>query len=168
FGSMRCDCGEQLQGAIDRIAAEGAGLILYMAQEGRGIGLVNKLRAYRLQDAGFDTIEANEFLGFMADERDWLMAALMLRRLGIDAIRLLTNNPAKVTTLRAHGIEVVERVPHAFAANPHNHGYLATKAARSGHLLGHPMPRSERLAIGRAGDEGPADPAPAEAGPEEG
>ncbi|UCH74937.1 MAG: GTP cyclohydrolase II [Rhodospirillales bacterium] len=135
LGSLRCDCGEQLRGAIQTIAADGAGVLLYLAQEGRGIGLVNKLRAYRLQDEGFDTIDANERLGFEADARAYRPAATMLRALGINRVRLLTNNPAKVKGLCACGIEVVERVPHAFPANAHNDRYLSTKAARAGHLL---------------------------------
>ena len=146
LGSLRCDCGDQLSGAVRRIAAEGNGLILYLAQEGRGIGLVNKLRAYRLQDAGLDTVEANEHLGFMDDERDWLMAAIMLRQLGHARIRLLTNNPAKVSMLERHGIEVVERVPHEFAANPHNRAYLATKAEKCGHHLEQQALRPSRSA----------------------
>jgi len=110
-------------------------VLLYLAQEGRGIGLVNKLRAYRLQDEGFDTIDANERLGFAADARAYRPAAMMLRALGVTRVRLLTNNPAKVKGLAACGIEVVERVPHAFPANGHNDRYLSTKAARAGHLL---------------------------------
>ena len=135
LASLRCDCGEQLQGAIATIAAAGGGVLLYLAQEGRGIGLVNKLRAYQLQDAGFDTIDANEQLGFDADERVYLPAAEMLRQLGITAVRLLTNNPDKVAALQRYGINVVERVPHVFPANGHNERYLATKATRSGHIL---------------------------------
>ena len=147
LGSLRCDCGDQLQGAIHRIAEEGSGIVLYLAQEGRGIGLVNKLRAYRMQDEGLDTIEANEHLGFLADERDWLMPAIMLQQMGIHRIRLLTNNPTKVSMIQRHGIEVAERVPHAFAANPHNQAYLATKAERGGHYLDHDiacLPRAAR------------------------
>jgi len=135
LASLRCDCGEQLQGAIATIAAAGGGVLLYLAQEGRGIGLGNKLRAYQLQDAGFDTIDANEQLGFDADERVYLPAAEMLRQLGIGAVRLLTNNPDKVAALQRYGIAVVERVPHVFPANGHNERYLATKATRSGHFL---------------------------------
>lgn len=135
LGSLRCDCGDQLRGAIREIAAHGAGVLLYLAQEGRGIGLVNKLRAYRLQDEGFDTIDANERLGFEADARAYRPAATMLRALGVTRVRLLTNNPAKVEGLSACGIEVAERVPHAFPANGHNNRYLSTKAARAGHLL---------------------------------
>lgn len=135
LASLRCDCGEQLQGAITTIAAAGGGVLLYLAQEGRGIGLVNKLRAYQLQDAGFDTIDANEQLGFDADERVYLPAAEMLRQLGYANVRLLTNNPEKVAALQRYGIAVTERVPHVFPANGHNERYLATKATRSGHLL---------------------------------
>lgn len=135
LGSLRCDCGEQLKGAIRTMAAAGGGVVLYMAQEGRGIGLINKLRAYDLQDRGLDTVDANLALGYEADERDFRPAAEMLRALGHQRIRLLTNNPAKVQALGAHGIEVVERVPHAFPANGHNAGYLSTKARRAGHML---------------------------------
>jgi GTP cyclohydrolase II len=135
LGSLRCECGEQLRGAVKAIAEAGGGVLVYLAQEGRGIGLVNKLRAYRLQDAGFDTIEANEQLGFEADERVYQPAAEMLRQLGYSHVRLLTNNPEKVAALARFGIEVLERVPHAFAPNPHNARYLETKAARSGHLF---------------------------------
>ena len=135
LGSLRCDCGDQLRGAISAIAKEGSGVLLYLAQEGRGIGLVNKLRAYALQDQGFDTVDANEQLGFDDDERVYLPAVRMLRCLGISRVRLLTNNPAKVGALARHGIEVAERVAHAFPSNAHNAGYLQTKAKRSGHLL---------------------------------
>jgi len=135
LGSLRCDCGDQLRGAIHEIAGHGGGLLLYLAQEGRGIGLVNKLRAYELQDRGFDTIEANEQLGFEADERVYLPAAQMLRQLGFARVRLLTNNPAKVEGLERCGIVVDERVPHAFPSNPHSEIYLRTKAGRGGHLL---------------------------------
>ncbi len=134
LGSLRCDCGDQLRGAIDAIAEAGSGLLLYLAQEGRGIGLVNKLRAYRLQDRGADTVEANEQLGFDADERVYLPAAEMLRRLGFRRVRLLTNNAEKVAALTRCGIVVEERVPHRFPPNRHNDFYLATKAARFGHL----------------------------------
>ena len=135
LGSMKCDCGEQLRGAISMIAAEGNGVLLYLAQEGRGIGLINKLRAYRLQDQGFDTIAANERLGFDADERLFEPAAVMLKLLGIDQVRLMTNNPDKVAGLERCGIAVAERVPHAFPANTHNEQYLKTKKKRSGHYL---------------------------------
>ena len=135
LASLRCDCGDQLRGAIATLAAAGGGVLLYLAQEGRGIGLVNKLRAYQLQDAGFDTVDANEQLGFDADERVYLPAAEMLRQLGFRTVRLLTNNPEKVAALERYGIRVAERVPHVFPANGHNERYLRTKATRSGHLL---------------------------------
>ena len=135
LGSLRCDCGDQLRGAIARMAAEGHGVLLYLAQEGRGIGLVNKLRAYALQDRGLDTLDANRALGWGADERSFLIAATMLRELGIGRLRLLTNNPAKVEALAACGIEVVSREPIVIPANGVDDVYLATKAARFGHLL---------------------------------
>jgi GTP cyclohydrolase II len=135
LGSLKCDCGSQLRGAIEVIAKAGGGVLLYLAQEGRGIGLINKLRAYRLQDQGFDTIEANERLGFEPDERLYGIAARMLRLLGYKSVRLLTNNPDKVSALDAEGISVVERVPHAFPDNPHNRGYIKTKAEKAGHLF---------------------------------
>ncbi len=133
LGSLRCDCGDQLRGAVAAIAEAGSGVLLYLSQEGRGIGLVNKLRAYEVQDGGADTAQANEALGFDADERIYLPAAGMLRDLGIARVRLLTNNPHKVSALTRCGIAVEERVPHAFPANSHNDFYLATKAARFGH-----------------------------------
>ena len=135
LASLRCDCGDQLRGAIRRMAEEGSGVLLYLAQEGRGIGLTNKLRAYMLQDSGLDTVEANHHLGFGGDERDFWAAAAMLRQLGIERVRLLTNNPAKIAQLTQYGIEVAGRVPHVFEANAHNRDYLLTKAVRSGHML---------------------------------
>ena len=135
LGSLRCDCGDQLRGAIAQINEAGGGVLLYLAQEGRGIGLVNKLRAYELQDSGFDTLDANLQLGFDDDERVYLPAAEMLRLLGISRIRLMTNNPAKVEGLARHAITVTERVPHIFPSNGHNALYLRTKATRSGHLF---------------------------------
>ncbi|MEM7444026.1 MAG: GTP cyclohydrolase II [Pseudomonadota bacterium] len=135
LGSLRCDCGPQLRGAIEEIAKQGGGVLLYLAQEGRGIGLVNKLRAYQLQDAEFDTVDANEMLGYEADERLYLPAAEILSQLGFTDIRLMTNNPDKVNDLRAHGINVSERVAHVFPANGHNEFYLHTKKVRTGHLL---------------------------------
>jgi GTP cyclohydrolase II len=135
LGSLKCDCGEQLRGAVKTIAANGGGILLYLAQEGRGIGLINKLRAYRLQDQGYDTLEANERLGFEADERVYAVAARMLQLLGFAAVRLLTNNPDKVEGLAQAGITVAERVPHAFPSNRHNEFYLRTKAEKAGHLL---------------------------------
>jgi GTP cyclohydrolase II len=135
LGSLRCDCGDQLRGAIREIGRAGSGILIYLAQEGRGIGLVNKLRAYQLQDDGADTVEANEQLGFDADERVYMPAAEILKDLGFTRVRLMTNNPEKVTALGRFGIEVTERVPHAFPANPHNERYLKTKATKSGHLF---------------------------------
>jgi GTP cyclohydrolase II len=139
LGSLRCDCGPQLDAALSEIAAEavrgGWGVLLYLRQEGRGIGLVNKLRAYRLQDQGFDTLEANRRLGFPAEARDFALAARMLALLGVSQVRLLTNNPAKVAALEAAGVTVAERVPHKLPANPHNARYLATKRDNAGHLL---------------------------------
>jgi GTP cyclohydrolase II len=136
FGSLKCDCGPQLKEALHIIGANGGGILLYLRQEGRGIGLANKIRAYSLQDRGLDTVDANQRLGFADDERDYGHAAAMLRALGIDEVRLLTNNPNKVAGLEAAGIKVAERVPHHMPANPHNADYLATKRKRSGHLLG--------------------------------
>jgi GTP cyclohydrolase II len=135
LGSLRCDCGQQLRGAIRHMRQAGGGIVLYLFQEGRGIGLVNKLRAYTLQDHGHDTIDANEMLGFGADERCYAAPATMLRQLDCTRVRLLTNNPDKVRALKMQGIAVVERVPHAFPANDHNLAYLRTKALRSGHFL---------------------------------
>ena len=135
LGSLRCDCGPQLQAALDRMGQAGHGVLLYLAHEGRGIGLINKLRAYQLQDCGLDTVDANQHLGFEPDERSYRAAAVMLRHLGVDRVRLLTNNPAKVEALAREGVDVVERVPHATPPNRHNAGYLTTKASRSGHLL---------------------------------
>lgn len=135
LGSMRCDCGEQLRGAIRRMADDGAGVLLYLAQEGRGIGLINKLRAYELQDRGLDTMDANRVLGWGADERNFLVGAAMLQIMGIRRVRLLTNNPDKLEAMAACGIEVAGREPHLFAANGINDEYLATKASRFGHML---------------------------------
>ena len=136
LGSLRCDCGDQLRGAIRRMREDGAGVLLYLAQEGRGIGLVNKLRAYALQDRGLDTIDANRALGWDADERSFLIAATMLKRLGIGRIRLLTNNPEKVEALTGFGIDIVERVGHVVPPNGVNDAYLATKRRRFGHMIG--------------------------------
>ena len=134
FGSLRCDCGPQLQVALSHMAEEGAGVLLYLRQEGRGIGLINKLRAYRLQETGLDTLDANSHLGFEQDERDFGSAARMLHALGLHRVRLLTNNPVKVDTMVSHGIDVVQRVPLSIAANRHNLRYLRTKVQRAGHL----------------------------------
>jgi len=135
LGSLKCDCGPQLEAALAEIAASGWGILLYLRQEGRSIGLVNKLRAYALQDQGFDTVDANHRLGFQDDERDFAVAARMLEKIGRRTIRLLTNNPRKVAALEAEGIEVVERVPLKAGAGAHNQAYLDTKRDRSGHQL---------------------------------
>jgi len=135
FGSLRCDCGEQLRNGVARIAASGGGLLLYLAQEGRGIGLANKLRAYALQDAGADTVDADAALGFSPDERRFRIAAEMLQSLGVQRVRLLTNNPRKVAALEADGIEVTDREAVYGRLNEHNRRYLRAKADRSGHLL---------------------------------
>jgi len=134
FGSLKCDCGPQLREALRIIGKAGGGILLYLRQEGRGIGLANKLRAYALQDRGLDTVDANHRLGFADDERDYAHAAAMLKALGVDEVRLLTNNPAKVAGLESAGIKVAERVPHHMPVNPHNADYLATKRKKSGHL----------------------------------
>lgn len=133
--SLRCDCGFQLEAALSAIADAGRGALLYLRQEGRGIGLINKIRAYRLQDAGADTVEANEQLGFPADMRDFAIAHDMLAALGVSRVRVMTNNPEKIDTLRAVGIDVVERVPLQVGRNPHNDRYLGTKAEKLGHLF---------------------------------
>jgi GTP cyclohydrolase II len=133
--SMRCDCGPQLQAAMHKIALAGRGVIFYLRQEGRGIGLLNKIKAYHLQDQGADTVEANEQLGFGADMRDYSILKPMLEHLNIKALRLLTNNPRKVKALQDMGINVVERLPHQTGRNPHNAKYLETKQGKLGHLF---------------------------------
>jgi len=135
LGSLKCDCGAQLDAALRQMNAEGAGVLLYLNQEGRGIGLANKMRAYSLQDQGFDTVEANHRLGFEDDERDFRIAAEILKRMGFSAVRLLTNNPAKIAMMEATGIRVTDRVPLKVGRTRQNAAYLATKAAKSGHLL---------------------------------
>ncbi|KAF0284264.1 GTP cyclohydrolase II [Spiribacter roseus] len=135
FGSLRCDCGEQLRSAVGTIADEGGGILLYLAQEGRGIGLANKLRAYGLQDTGLDTVDADRLLGFGADERRYEVAAAMLDDLGISRVRLMTNNPGKIAALERHGIQIAGREAVHGALNRHNERYLTTKAERAGHWL---------------------------------
>jgi 3,4-dihydroxy 2-butanone 4-phosphate synthase/GTP cyclohydrolase II len=135
FGSKRCDCGEQLERAMETIAAEGEGLVLYLRQEGRGIGIANKVRAYTLQDQGADTIEANALLGFPADLRTYKCAGCILSFLGVKSVRLMTNNPLKLEELSKHGVKVTERVPIEIPANPENARYLATKKEQMGHML---------------------------------
>ncbi len=135
LGSMRCDCGPQLHHALERIEQEGRGIVLYHQAEGRGIGLVNKLRAYALQDAGYDTYDANVMLGFPPDARNYEIPAEMLKKIGVKSVRLLTNNPEKVAELEQYGIKVTERVPHELPPHLHNREYLKTKKERFGHLL---------------------------------
>ena len=137
--SLRCDCGFQLDHALQRIASEKRGALIYLRQEGRGIGLANKIRAYELQDRGADTVEANAHLGFGADLRDYGLAVDILKSLGISRLRLLTNNPRKLNALTEGGLTVVERVPIECGRNPHNEGYLSAKADKLGHLLHAPL-----------------------------
>ncbi|HVX97068.1 MAG TPA: GTP cyclohydrolase II [Polyangia bacterium] len=133
LGSLKCDCREQLDAAIDRIAAEGTGVVVYLRQEGRGIGLGNKVRAYALQNSGADTVEANLALGFEADERRYDLAAAILQDLGVRSVRLLTNNPTKVAGLRAYGVTISERIAHWVGENQYNSDYLAVKRRKMGH-----------------------------------
>jgi GTP cyclohydrolase II len=135
LGSLRCDCRDQLGVALERIAREPCGVLLYLRQEGRGIGLLNKIRAYALQDTGLDTVDANVALGFRDDERDYAVAAHMIASLTVRSVRVLTNNPRKVEQLKGYGISVSDRVPHVIPANEYNRFYLQTKASRSGHFI---------------------------------
>jgi GTP cyclohydrolase II len=135
LGSLKCDCGDQLQGAMRLMATAGGGVLVYLAQEGRDIGLLNKMRAYALQDDGMDTVDANHALGFDTDERVFVPAARILAALGVSQVRLITNNPDKMTQLEQCGVTVTARVPLVLASNPHNAAYLATKKARTGHLF---------------------------------
>jgi GTP cyclohydrolase II len=139
FGSRRCDCGDQLKLALKQLEERGGGIVLYLAQEGRGLGLANKMRTYRMQDEGLDTVDANTTLGFDDDERDYGMAARMLQMLNCNRVVLLTNNPAKLDGLAKSGIEIVGRIPLEAPINSDNHRYLAAKVARAGHLLNHPL-----------------------------
>ena len=133
--SQRCDCGAQLEGALKRIAAEGRGIVLYLRQEGRGIGLINKIRAYRLQEEGADTVQANERLGFKADARNYALVLPMFEKFGVKSLRLMTNNPRKIAAMEALGITVAERVPLLVNRNAFNQHYLNTKAAKLGHMM---------------------------------
>ena len=135
LGSLRCDCRDQLEVALRRLGSMERGLLLYLRQEGRGIGLLNKVRAYALQDGGMDTVEANLALGFRDDERDYAIAAHMIRSLGVRSVRLMTNNPSKIQQLTQHGVEVRGRIPHIIPPNEYNRFYLETKASRSGHWI---------------------------------
>ena len=135
FCSLRCDCRDQLEAALKKIGSMENGMVLYLRQEGRGIGLTNKIRAYALQDQGLDTVEANLALGFRDDERDYAVAAHMLHSLKVNSIKLMTNNPKKIAQLEQHGVKITERLPHILPANEHNLFYLQTKAAKSGHLI---------------------------------
>jgi GTP cyclohydrolase II len=135
MGSLRCDCRDQLTEGLQAIRREGRGILLYLRQEGRGIGLLNKIRAYALQEQGLDTVEANQALGFRDDERDYAVAAHMLRSLGVKSVRVVTNNPDKIRQLSQHGVEVSGRIPHVIPPNEFNRFYLETKARRSGHMI---------------------------------
>ena len=135
IGSLRCDCRDQLETALKKIGEMDKGIVLYLRQEGRGIGLINKIRAYSLQDTGLDTVEANIALGFRDDERDYAVAAHMLHSLKVQSIKLMTNNPKKLDQLALHGIKISERIPHILPPNNHNRFYLETKIAKSGHMI---------------------------------
>ena len=157
LGSLRCDCRDQLTHALERIAALDRGLLLYLRQEGRGIGLINKIRAYALQDRGMDTVEANRALGFRDDERDYAIAAHMIHSLGVKSVRLMTNNPEKIDQLVQHGVQVHGRIPHVIPPNEHNRFYLETKADRSGHWIdfkgkAHLEEQGDRVIVGVEGD----------------
>lgn len=148
MGSLRCDCRDQLEAALKKIGEMDTGIVLYLRQEGRGIGLTNKIRAYSLQDQGLDTVEANLALGFRDDERDYAVAAHMLHSLKVQSIRLMTNNPKKIAQLEQYGITVNERVPHILPSNEHNRFYLETKATKSGHMFGRFEEQSDKPIVG--------------------
>ncbi|WP_026600904.1 GTP cyclohydrolase II [Methylomonas sp. 11b] len=156
LGSRRCDCGEQLDRSLQLIASQGAGVLVYLRQEGRGIGLLQKMRAYNLQDQGYDTVDANLLLGHGADERDYSLAARILEELGVHSIRLMTNNPAKIHALESEGILVNARFPLEATVNADNEGYLLTKARRMDHLL-QVKPAAARVSVRTAHDCEPAD-----------
>ena len=136
IGSLRCDCRDQLLESLERIGKMDSGIVLYLRQEGRGIGFVNKIKAYQLQDSGYDTVQANELLGFRADERDYAIAAHMLQTLHVRSIRIMTNNPDKMKDLQEHGVQIVGRIPVVVPPNDHDRAYMRTKQAKLGHLLG--------------------------------
>ena len=148
FGSQRCDCRQQLEHALERIAQNGSGVLVYLRQEGRGIGLGNKVRAYALQDEGHDTVDANLALGFAPDLRSYEMAAAILRDVGVSSVRLMTNNPEKIDGLRQAGVTVTEQVPHWVDSGDESHEYLEVKRAKLGHLGGHPAPGQGRKTKG--------------------
>jgi GTP cyclohydrolase II len=157
LGSLRCDCRDQLTQALKRIASLERGLVLYLRQEGRGIGLINKIRAYALQDKGMDTVEANRALGFRDDERDYSIAAHMIHSLNVRSVRLMTNNPEKIAQLVGHGVQVSGRIPHLIPPNEYNRFYLETKADRSGHWIDfrgkvHLPEQSDPVVVGVEGD----------------
>jgi GTP cyclohydrolase II len=157
LGSLRCDCRDQLEAGMRRVAREECGLVLYLRQEGRGIGLINKIRAYELQDRGLDTVEANLALGFRDDEREYSIAAHMLHSLKVRSVKLLTNNPRKVNDLTALGVKVAARLPHVIPPNDYNRFYLETKASRSGHFIdfagkAHLIEQSDQVAVDGMGN----------------
>ena len=159
FGSLRCDCREQLERSLTLLGQRESGLILYLRQEGRGIGFENKIKAYQLQEMGLDTIQANEVLGFKADERDYAVAAHMLYSLQVRSILLMSNNPRKIADLQEHGVEIEGRIPIEVRPNPHNARYLETKRVKGGHLLGKasPIVVSEQVDADELGSETPTD-----------